>query len=289
MFSCFTTTQKGILAAFTGFTGFALADATSKWLSAHYQTLDIIFWTYLFCLIFGLCLSPKLGGVRKTLQTPKLLIHIARGVCALGIGLCVVSALSNGLKLSALYTVLFLAPFITTIAAIPIYGERVPLRNWMIIACGFSGILVAFHDGLAAITLEVVYALCALIFIVCLALLARPLTKSESLHSLSFYPSLTIVVLLGASVIPTIAFPAPEHLIVFILNGMFVTAGLTGIACGYRLAPYAVIAPVQYSQMVLALIIGYLVFGDIPDVWMMCGASIIMSSGLMLIMNRQRT
>ncbi len=287
MFARFTTTQKGIVAGFMGFTGFALADSCAKWLGAYYDTFHVLFWTYLICFIFGLLLSPVLGGLKDTLKTDKLFIHLGRGICSLIVGCLIVTALSNGLQLSSLYTVLFLSPFLTTVAAIPIYKEPVSLRNWIIILCGFSGILIAFHDGLASITVEIVYALCALLFIVGMGLLARPLAKDETLLSLSFYPSLTIFAVLFFPIFSTISLPAMEHLHVFALNGLFVTFGLTGIAYGYKTAPFAIIAPIHYSQMVFALILGYLVFDDVPDFWMMVGASIIIISGIFLVFSKK--
>ncbi|MGN7437786.1 MAG: DMT family transporter [Alcanivorax sp.] len=288
MLSALTTSQKGILSAFCGFTGFAVADACSKWLGATYDTLFILFWVYLISLILGLCFARFLGGIKRTLNTKKLHFHIGRGISALAVGLFVVTALSNGLQLATLYTILFLAPFITTLAAIPIYKEKVPAENWGIIALGFSGIIVAFHDGLNAITPEVMYAFCALFFIVCLGLMARPIDQNESLLSLSFYPSLIIVLCLAFHVIPDIHLPAAAHMPIFILDGIGVLVGLSGIAYGFRIAPYSVVAPVHYSQMVIALMLGYFVFKDIPDFYMMIGAGIIIMSGLLLIAKKGR-
>lgn len=288
MFTHLSTTQKGIVGAFMGFTGFACADACAKWLGAYYDTNNVLFWAYLVCFLFGILMSPILGGLRETLATKKLIFHIARGFCALPIGILVVTALSNGLQLSSLYTVLFLSPFLTTVAAIPIYKESVSLKSWLIIACGFSGILVAFHDGLAGITIEIVYAFCALAFIVGLGLLARPLAHGETLLSLSFYPSLTVIVVLFIPLLPTLVIPSIEHVPVFVLNGICAALGLTGIAYGFKSAPYAIIAPIHYSQMVWALILGYGVFGDVPDFWRMVGASIIIASGIMLVFSKKQ-
>lgn len=282
-----TRTQKGILSAFAGFSGFALADACSKWLGAYYSTTNILFWVYVLAAVFGVCLSPYLGGLKTTLRTRKLPYHILRGVCALGVGLLVVTALSKGMMLATMYTILFLAPFLTTIAAIPIYKERVSLRSWVIIAVGFSGILVAFHDGLTVITPEIIYIFGALLFITILGLLARPLTQ-DTLLSLSFYPSVTIAVLLLPLVWWDLALPDVAHWPIFIIDAFCVIVGLSGIAYGFRIAPYATVAPVHYSQMVIAVLIGYFVFGDIPDFWIMVGAMIIITSGLLLIFSREK-
>lgn len=280
-------TQKGILSAFAGFSGFAFADACSKWLGAHYSTTDILFWVYALAVIFGVCLSPYLGGLGPTLRTKKLPYHILRGVCALAVGLLVVTALSKGMMLATMYTILFLAPFLTTIAAIPIYKEKVSLRSWLIIAVGFSGILVAFHDGLAVITPEIIYIFAALFFITTLGLLARPL-QDDTLLSLSLYPSITIAVLVLPFVWGDMALPDIAHWPIFILDAFCVIVGLSGIAYGFRIAPYAIVAPVHYSQMVIAVLIGYFVFGDVPNFWIMAGAMIIITSGILLIFSREK-
>ncbi|MGH1377436.1 MAG: DMT family transporter [Alphaproteobacteria bacterium] len=287
MLSSLNTTKKGIVIAFCGFTSFATADASAKWLGMHYDVLHVIFWTYYISLIIGLCFSSFLGGIRNTIKTKRLPIHIGRGVCALGIALCVVSALKgdNALPLSTLYTILFLAPFLITIAARPIYKEKVTAKNWVIIACGFSGILVAFRFGLTNISVEMMYAFLALIFIVALSLFARPLNHEETLLSLSFFPNITTLFLLGIFLLPEIPLPQTQHMPVFLLNGICVTVGLSAIAYGFRIAPYAIIAPLHYTQMVIALIAGYIVFGDIPDIWMVTGAAIIIASGIMLVLS----
>jgi len=285
MFSILTQTQKGILIAFAGFTSFALADACSKWLGMRYETQFILYWVYYISLIIGLVCSPFLGGVKKTLQTKRLHIHIWRGVCALGIAITVVSALSKGLPLATLYTILFLAPFLITITAIPIYKEPVTVKSWLIIALGFSGILIAFRGGVE-FSIASAYAFSALGFIVVLSLLARPLCHKETLLSLSFYPNIVILSMLTLPMLPNLSLPDMRDIPIFLLDGLFVTIGLSAIAYGFRIAPYSIIAPIHYTQMVIAVIVGYIVFGDVPDIWLIFGASIIIISGIMLALNK---
>ncbi len=281
-------TQKGIIIALFGFVSFAIADACAKWLGAHYPVFHVIFWTYYVSLIFILCISPFLGGLKKTISTKKLPIHIGRGVCAFGISFFIVSALKgeNSLPLATLYTILFLAPFLITIIAIPLYKETVPLKSWFIIALGFLGVLVAFRFGMTDFSINTLYAGIALIFIVALSMLARPLDHNESILSLSFYPNIVILSLLGFFVLPDISLPQTSHMPIFLLNGICVTIGLSAIAYGFRIAPFAVIAPIHYIQMVLAILIGYMVFNDVPDIWMIAGGTIIIASGILLIFSK---
>ncbi len=285
----FNNTQKGMLIALSGFLSFAVADACAKWLGSYYGVFYIIFWTYYVSLVFSLCMSPFLGGFKKTIATKRLPIHLGRGICAFGISFFVVSALKgeDSLPLATLYTILFLAPFLITIVAIPIFKESVSIKDWLIIALGFSGILVAFKFGLTELSINILYAFVALAFIVALSMLARPLDSDESILSLSFYPNLVILSLLGFYVIPDITLPDVNHIPVFLLGGICVTIGLSAIAYGFRIAPFCVIAPIHYIQMVVALAIGYIVFNDIPDIWMILGASIIIISGILLIFDRK--
>ncbi len=289
MLSHLNNTKKGIIIAASGFISFSIADASAKWLGMHYAVLDIIFWTYYISLIIGLCCSPFLGGIKKTISTKRLHIHIGRGICSLGIALCVVNALKgdHALPLATLYTILFLAPFLITIAAIPIYKEKVPLKNWLIIALGFLGISIAFKFGLTDFSINILYAFTALLFIVALSMLARPLCDKESILSLSFYPCVTILLLLSPFILPTIEIPKADHALVFLLNGLCVTIGLSTIAYGFRIAPFSVIAPIHYIQMITATIMGYMIFGDVPDLWMIAGAGIIIISGMMLIFSKK--
>lgn len=285
MLSTLNNTQKGIFFALCGFVSFACADACAKWLGMRYDVLIVIFWIYYISLILGLLFSPFLGGFKKTIQTKKFHIHIGRGLSAFGIALFVVSAL-KGIPLAMLYTILFMAPFIISIVAIPIYKEKVSAKNWLIIALGFCGVLVAFRPGFSDLQIEVLYALGALFFIIVLSMLARPLDHEESVHSLSFYPSLIVVALLSTTVVPQLTLPAFHDMLFFILGGFCVTVGLSAIAYGFRIAPYSTVAPIHYIQMVIALTLGYFVFDDVPDIWMLGGAMIIIASGIMLALSK---
>ncbi|MBI1300845.1 MAG: EamA family transporter [Alphaproteobacteria bacterium] len=287
MLSRFNNSQKGILFAFIGFTAFAFADSCAKWLGQFYNTGYILFWTYLVALVFGISISPLLGGLKQTLRTKKLHYHFGRGVCTVVISFLAVTAMRD-MPLSNLYTILFLAPFLTTILAWPMFNEPVSVKSWSIIALGFCGVLVAFRPDVTIVTPSMIFAFVALIFIAALGLFARPLDKKETLLSLSFYPAVTVILSLGILLFEDLNIPAPDHIAVLIANGIFVTIGLSGIAQGYRIAPFASVAPVHYSQMIVAVVVGYFVFGDVPSFWIMVGASIIILSGIALIFSARK-
>lgn len=137
---------KGIFLAICGFSAFSVSDASCKWLAQSYSVSTVIAYTSLFSVLCGLALSPLLGGIGRTIKTPKLKFHTGRGIANVFIAFLVVNAFAH-LPLATAYTVLFLTPFIVTLLAIPVHGEKVNLKSWLIIGMGFSGILVAFPPG----------------------------------------------------------------------------------------------------------------------------------------------
>ncbi|MBK9584504.1 MAG: DMT family transporter [Alphaproteobacteria bacterium] len=287
MLSGLSTTQKGIFLAICGFSAFSVSDASCKWLAQSYSVSAVIAYTSLFSVLCGLALSPLLGGIGRTIKTPKLKFHTGRGIANVFIAFLVVNAFAH-LPLATAYTVLFLTPFIVTLLAIPVHGEKVNLKSWLIIGAGFSGILVAFPPGTGGYNIWIFAAFGASFFVALLGLLARKLGPEETVLSLSFYPSLFSTLVYLPLALWGGDWPALADLPLFILAGIMVTTGLSCIASAFRIAPYAVVSPFNYLQMIWALIFGALVFADVPEAHMLLGAGIIVGSGLALVMTERK-
>tara|TARA_R110001592_G_scaffold3525_34_gene20274 strand:- start:45862 stop:46740 length:879 start_codon:yes stop_codon:yes gene_type:complete len=282
MLSTFTTTQKGILYALIGFSAFVISDSCAKWLTPHYPVLQIIGWTYFFSLIVGVALSPFMGGLKATFRTKKMQVHLWRSLFNVGLAVSVVIAFAH-LPITTVYPVLFLAPFLITIAAIPIYKETVSPISWLIILLGFTGVLIALRPWTGEISVWVLFAFFTTFCITGISLLARAMGKDETLLSFSFYPNIVNTVLLFPYSLMAYPLPHIEHLPVFVLAGFMLTCGISGVACAFLNARYAAVSPLHYSQLALAFLIGYFVFDERPDMWMIGGAGLIVISGIMLV------
>ncbi|MDH5723595.1 MAG: DMT family transporter [Alphaproteobacteria bacterium] len=281
-------TKKGILLALFGFSSFVISDSCAKWLSGSYNIIDIVVWSYIFALITGLVFSPLLGGLKKTLRTKSLKTHVGRGLCNLGLATSVVLAFKN-LDLTAVYPIMFLAPFMITIMAIPIYKEYVHPESWIAIAIGFFGVLVAYRPGFEILDPWLIVPFFTVFCIAGLALLARALHKDETLLSLSFYPCLMTFIVLAPYTALRGTIPALTDLPFFALAGVMLVCGISGVSFSIRLARFAVVAPLHYLQLPLAFTIGYLVFNETPDLLMKIGALIIAGSGLLLCFEQNKT
>jgi len=287
MLSTLNRTQKGTLYALLGFSAFVISDSCAKWLTPHYPVLQIVGWTYLFALLFGLTFSRYMGGIGATLRTNKLHIHLARSAFNCGLALSIVVAF-NHLPLTSVYPVLFLAPFLITVLAIPIYKESVSKASWLIIFMGFCGVIIAYRPWEGEINLWILVVFFTTFCIAGLSLLARAVGQDQTILSLSFYPTLINSVLLLPYAL--IAYPLPQldHIPIFMLAGVMLTSGITGVARACLNAPYSLVAPLHYSQIVLVFIIGYFVFEETPDIWMICGSLLIVMSGLLLLFVKRK-
>ncbi|MCB9982518.1 MAG: DMT family transporter [Rhodospirillales bacterium] len=282
MFNHLGNTAKGILLALMGFSAYTVGDACVKWLSAYYPVIEIVAITYCFSLVLCVVASPWLGGLRRTLQTKRFKIHIARGFTNMGVAVFAILALSH-MPITSAYTIFFMAPFIVTLLALPLYKEHVPWQNWLVIALGFTGVLIAFPPGPALFDPWVLAAFGTALCVAALNLLARPLGPEETILSLPFYPSLINVLCLGPLALYVFVMPSAQHLLIFALAGVMLTLGLIGVASGFRLVRHAVAAPIHYIQIVWGCLIGYFIFGDVPSLQVLIGAGVIIASGVYLI------
>jgi S-adenosylmethionine uptake transporter len=286
MLSRLNATQKGILLATLGFAAFVISDSSCKWLAGHYSVLQVVAWEYTIGLLFCLIGAPLLGGLEKTFKTKVLKFHILRGLVNIGLAITAVYAFQN-LPLTSVYPILFLSPFLMTVLAGYFFRELITVKDWIVIAMGFSGVLIAFRPGFEPLDPSLFVALLCTLFISAFGLFARPLGKNETLMSLAFYPCLANVIFFSPFLLQGL--PSFSHLLIFIFSAFTLCLAIICVAYAYRIARYAVISPLQYLQLVLAFIVGKIIFNETPDLWMITGSIVIIASGILLALTHRKT
>lgn len=280
---CKNDTITGVLFATAGFSLFAMGDAVFKYLGPVYSVYVISFYSSLFALIGLLLYAMKTGGIKKALQTRNMKLHLLRGLLLLFEFLFIIYAFTH-MTLAKTYALIFAAPLLTTIFSIPLLGERVNWRSWLVIAVGFIGVLVILRPGLIPLDLAAFAALGgALLF--CFANIAARKIGQEDGSIVSFGLYVELVVVPGTLLLALTDFAAPTlpHLGLFVFSGFSGGAALILIALGFAKAPAAIAAPFHYVQMIWGIALGYIIFGDALDLWTAIGATLIIGSGLWLI------
>ncbi len=276
-------TFKGILFSIAGFSLWSCGDAAYKYLSEFYGMGLLIFANAALVTAALLVMSPWLGGLKQTFQTKKLKLHFFRGFLIFLQVAGVVYGFSH-MSMTKTYSIVFIAPLFATLLSIPLLKEKVHLQQWLAIAIGFVGILVILRPGVIplepAVAAVIFSALC---FSLSNILIRKIGHEGETLLAWGLIPQ--IVMLACSAVLYAMNFELFQlvHLPLFIFLGAMSSGGIICIALAFIYAPPAIAAPFHYVQMLWAVLFGFTLFGDVPDLWTGAGAVTIVTSGLWLI------
>jgi len=287
MFTNLNNTQKGMLLALIGYTSFAFADVAAKWLTNDYAVFQVTGIITGVSSAFFLVFSSKLGGFKSILSTKQPKIHYIRAVLNFIVAILAVYSFSL-LPLASVYTILFSMPFFATLLAIPFYGEVVQKHRWIAIILGFIGVLAAFRPWAQDFNVLLLVPLFTAVCIACLFLISRSL-KEATLLELGFFPAFGCFVLVTPLMAWFFKMPELADLPIFLIAGIGATLGIMCVSKAFYIAQASVVSPFVYTQIIWGILFGYFVFGDVPDYWMLIGASIIIVSGLYLVHSERRS
>jgi drug/metabolite transporter (DMT)-like permease len=260
---------------------FTVMDTLIKWLSAGYPVIELLYSNALFALIPVAVTTLRRGGLAR-LRTRRLHLHVVRGTFGLCGGFLGFYAYSQ-LPLADAYSIIFATPLLITALSVPVLGERVGWRRWSAVALGFAGVLVMLQPGVAPIGPGALAALGAACASAVAILLVRKLSATESTASIALYSNLTVVLVTGCLLPFDFVLPTWSDLLLMAASGLIGGTALLILIGAYRRAPAALVAPFQYSQMVWAILLGFLIWGDVPDPAKLLGAAIVAGSGLFIV------
>jgi len=259
---------------------FTTMDTIGKTLMADYPFQQVVWARYFFQWALMLVMLPHLG-IAGLVRTRRHGLQIGRGLLLAVATLCMFGAISV-VPLADAYTITFIAPLLVTALSVPLLKERVGWRRWSAVLVGFIGVLIVIRPGFGdapwQLMLPLVTAACFALYQILTRLVS--IDPDETPFVMLFY-----VAWVGAAIM-TLMVPFYWQPVALADWPWMVAMGGIG-AVGHLIliralviAPASLIAPFTYSQIIWALIAGYFVFGDLPDVWMLLGCTVIVASGL---------
>ncbi len=264
-----------------GIAGFAVMDATIKWLVADYHVVQVAALRSWFGLPL-LCLFALRGGGLRRLKTSRPGVHFGRYLMVLGLTFCFFWALSQ-MKLVDAIAISFAAPIFITVLSMPLLRESVGLHRWLAVGIGFAGVLVMLRPGFGVFQWAALVVLLSVVFYALLMITTRAFKNTESSASLMLYPQLGMS-LTGVLLAPFFWItPSLWDLLLFALAGTFGSVGVMCVTHAFRLGPAAVITPFEYSALIWATLLGYLLWDELPDRFTLFGAAIVVASGLYIV------
>ena len=267
---------------------FSLLDTGAKYLVLSGMAAPFVSWMRFVihvALVFLLFRGWDNPAMFKTRRLP---MQLLRGVFLFGSTLFNFLALQT-LQLAETTSIFFFAPMVITALAGPLLGEWAGWRRWAAVITGFIGVLIITRPGVHAFDIGHIYALCATLSYCLYVIMTRSMSATETAESLIFYSALAPVLFM----LPTVPFTAsmpPDglHLLILLLLGVFGGLGHWLLIKAYKQATATELAPYPYLQMVWMILLGWLVFGQLPDRWTLGGSIVIVLSGLYIVHREHR-
>jgi drug/metabolite transporter (DMT)-like permease len=277
---------KGALLALIAFGLFATHDVFIKALGATYSPIQIVFFSVL--LSFPLASIMLMRDAKPGTLLP---VHpwwmAVRTIAAVITGVSAFYAFAN-LPLTQAYAILFATPLLITVLSIPILGETVRLQRWLAVIVGLIGVIVVLRPGSTELSTGHIAAIVAAFAGAFASIVVRKIGAEERTVVMLLYPMVANFVLMGIA-LAFVYKPMPvEHLGMLAIISILAWAAARFIIAAYQTGEAAIVAPMQYSQIIWATGYGLFFFDEVPDLYTALGATIIIASGLFIVFRESK-
>ncbi len=256
---------------------FAAVDTQAKFLTITLHPLQVV-WSRQLGLLVGVLILLAIRGA-SVLHTRHPALQITRGALAACSATLFIVAVSF-VPLADAVTVSFVAPFIVTLLGALLLREPVGIKRWIAVIIGFLGTLIVIRPGFGAFHPALLLVLVAAAFFAMRQIISRILGTTERTSTTVAYTALVGSFLLTLPLPFVWKWPTTSTEII-LLTSMTIMAAIAEflVIKSLEVALAVVVAPVQYTLIIWGTMYGYLVFGQLPDIWTWIGASIIVATG----------
>lgn len=272
--------RLGISITIIGGLCFAFQDSGIKWLSAEIAVLQILFLRSLFGIGF-LTTSTIISGEKISLRSQRPWLLLTRTAINILSWLMFFSGLKY-LPLATAVALFFSFPLFLAITSVPLLGEKVGIRRILAIIVGFIGVLF-ITNPVAGIEWPMLLMLGAAFGWALVANATRILGETENTSTILFHTLLGFAITMF---LPQFWIWQAIDWNTLLLIAAVAFFGVIAQFCltkAYAIASPSLIAPFEYTALIWSAIIGYLIWGDLPDIYATIGAGLIVASGLYII------
>jgi len=260
---------------------FALSSAVSKWLVASYPVGEVLFTRTAFalatCAVFIL---PQTG--LAVFRTERLSHHVARSVSQTFSQTFLLIAFSL-MPLASAIAINFSAPLFATLVSAVVLKEAVGLARGSALIVGFLGVLIVTNPGAETFQVGAIFALANAMLYGSVTAGVRGMTATESAGTLTLYQLLLMTAIFAAFLPFGWTTPGAIDAGWMVFNGVANGIGQYWWTRSLHLAPASAVTPFFYLSLVWAVILGFLVWGDVPTLALLVGSGIVIGSGLFLL------
>ena len=277
---------RGILCMIASTIFFAISSALAKWLVAIYPVGEVMFFRSFFSLAVCAAVILPITGF-AVFATTRPGAHVARGLSQSMSQTFTVIAFSL-MPLAGAIAINFSAPLWGALLSVLWLKERAGPTRWCVLLTGFSGVLIVTNPGADSLQVGALFALANAVMYGSVTVAVRGMTATESANTLLMWQMAIIAAFHSLLLLFGFRWPTPAD------AALLVASGLTNAGAQYfwtqalQRAPAVAVSPFYYLMLVWALVIGFLVWGDVPTPGLIVGSAIVVASGLFLLWHEAR-
>ncbi|MDE0849948.1 DMT family transporter [Yoonia sp.] len=280
--------MRGAFFMMGSMSAFTINDAFMKAVSTDLPLMQSIFLRGLIVLPLLMLLCRALGQLRFDLSRQDWTLILIRTVAEMFGALLFINALFN-MPLANVSAILQALPLTVSLAAAVFFKEPLGWRRITAIVVGFAGVLLIVRPGGSDFNVYSLYAVGAVVVVTVRDLAARRISRDvpSTLVAVVAAGGVTLMAACGLPFETWVPIAAPQF---GLLAGaaVFVIGGYIFSVAAMRVGEIGFVAPFRYTSLLVALILGFLVFGEVPRTLTFIGAGIVVSMGLFTLYREQR-
>lgn len=282
---------RGILLKLGSVVTFVTMSAIIKAISDEVPAGQAVFFRSAFALPVIFAWLAYTHEMRGAIRVKSPMAHVWRGFVGTAGMACGFGALAL-LPLPEVTAIGYAAPLLVVVFAAMFLGEQVRAFRLGMVALGLVGVLIVLSPRLTALdgtvddtraTLGAILALMGAVFAALAQVQIRKMVATERTSAIVFWFSFTATCL-GLLTLPFgWVLPSPGQAVLLVTAGLLGGVGQILLTSSYRHADASLVAPFDYASMLLAIGIGYSVFGEVPTLTMLGGAALVILAGVLII------
>ncbi|HKX57325.1 MAG TPA: DMT family transporter [Xanthomonadales bacterium] len=271
--------NRGIGLCLLAMAVFASQDGITKFLVRDFTIAQLLMVRYWVFAAVAIAFLAGRGGIGSAARSTKPWLQVVRSLLAIGEAALFGWGLKH-LGLAESHALFAVFPLLTLALAGLLLGEIIGLRHWIAAIVGFAGTLVILRPGVGIFDPAALIPLLAALTFAAYNLLSRRISQTDSFGTNVFYMAVVGIVASTCFGLPEWVSPTPVE---WGLLGAYSLAGVLGhllLIKALEYAPATVLQPFNYTLLVFATLVGFIVFDEVPDNWTMAGAALVLAGGL---------
>ncbi len=265
---------------------FAVSHTAIRHVTQELHPFEAVFFRNLYALAF---MAPMFWRSRRSgFRTQRLNLHLLRGVlqCAAVMGMFIGLSLIPLAEATALS---FTSPLFVAVGATLVFREAAPPRRWLAIIAGFAGMILIVRPGFADISIGAWFMIGSAVLFAATKMMAKSLARTDSSPVIVAYVSFVMTPVALVAALTVWRWPTLGEMFWLTVIGVVATAAQLLLVQAYRHADMTMVEPLSFVRLLWAVLLGYFIFAELPDIWVWAGSLVIFLAGISLARGESRT